>query len=125
MLGLGRNFPENGIKLLLHEPLNVRDLLAIGHSPLAADIDYRRLAPDPTSYVQRDYRHVESDLVLRGPLRQPGRRSRLTLWPYSHLEHQSEPDRFVPLVRGSARHSRLSEHPAAWAAGSPKKRAPP
>src|SRR5947208_1326650 len=91
-----RNFPENGMKLLLHEALNVRELLSLSAWEHADAIDYRRLAPDPTSYVQRDYRHLESDLVLRAPLRRGGR-SRLLLWLYVLIEHQTEPDEFMPL----------------------------
>jgi hypothetical protein len=83
-----RHFPENGMKLLLQEPLNVRDLLTLAGSPHAGDIDYPRVQADPTTYVQRDYRHVESDLVLRAPLKKGG----LSLILYVLIEHQTEPD---------------------------------
>ena len=53
-----RQFGENGLKLLLQGPLNVRD--ALSHRPLqqVEAIDYDRLQVDPTTYVQRDYRHL-------------------------------------------------------------------
>lgn len=56
------------MKLLLHRPGNVRDLLPIRRYRHVDLIDFDRLQLDPTTYVQRDYRHVETDLVLRGPL---------------------------------------------------------
>lgn len=87
-----RRFPENGLKRLLgQQPLNVRDLLHIARCDLADAIAYDRLRLDPTTYVQRDYHHVESDLVLRGPLRRP----RQQVLIYILLEHQSEPDRLM------------------------------
>jgi hypothetical protein len=68
-----RLFPQNGLKLLLCRGLNVRDLLQIGRSRYVKDIDFAQLKPDVTSYAQRDYRHVESDIVLRGLLKGRGR----------------------------------------------------
>lgn len=97
LVDLVRNFLENGMKLLLLEGLNLRELLTLGRSPFTADLDYRILQYDPTVYVQRDYRHIESDMVLRVPLRRARRRSRLVLWLYILIEHQSEPDRFMLL----------------------------
>ena len=87
-----RQFPENGLKLLLQQPLNVRDLLRIARYQHTNAIDFDRLQLDPTTYVQRDYRHLESDVVLRGPLRS----GRQTLLIYLLIEHQSEPDRLMP-----------------------------
>lgn len=89
---LVRNFPENGMKLLLQRPRNVRDLLRIRRFRHVDLIDFDRLQLDPTTYVQRDYRHVESDLVLRGPLL----RGRGHILIYILLELQSEPDRLMP-----------------------------
>ncbi|HKI36340.1 MAG TPA: Rpn family recombination-promoting nuclease/putative transposase, partial [Gemmataceae bacterium] len=87
-----RHFRENGLKVLLQRPANVRDLLALTRTPLLPDIDFRHLTVDPTSYVAADYRHIASDLVLKVPFRtrQDGRRRTLTL--YILIEHQSEPD---------------------------------
>ena len=85
---IARQFPENGLKLLLQQPLNARDLLRIARYRFTDRIDYDRLQHDPTTYVQRDYRHVESDLVLRAPLKKGG----LSLILYVLIEHQTEPD---------------------------------
>lgn len=112
-----RLFPQNGMKLLLHRGLNVRDLLRIGRSGLVKDIDFAQLQPDATSYVQRDYRHVESDIVLRGTLKGRGRR-RIVI--YILIEHQSEPDElmafrvleYVVQIYGSQRREWGQTHPS-------------
>lgn len=93
-----RQFPENGLKLLLQQPLNLQDLLQIAHCEYTDEIDFHRIQPDPTTFVQRDYRHVESDLVLRCGLRRPGRRARLPLLLYILLEHQTDPDPLMGFV---------------------------
>jgi hypothetical protein len=46
-----RHFRENGLKLLLHDAGNVRDLLTLRDPARAARIDFDRLRIDPTSYV--------------------------------------------------------------------------
>jgi hypothetical protein len=86
-----RQFPDNGMKLLLQGPLNVRDALRIARYPNVNAIDYEHLKVDPTTYVQRDYRHVESDVVLHGPLRR-----KQNLFIYILIGHQSEPDLLMP-----------------------------
>ncbi len=92
-----RHFRENGLKLLLHLPANVRDLLTLRDPERAARIDFTRLAIDPTTYVAADYRHLASDLVVRVPYRTRlgGRRRTLTL--YILIEHRSEPDPLMVL----------------------------
>jgi hypothetical protein len=92
-----RQFPQNGMKLLLSEPANVRELLALAEAPLLSRIDFSGMKVEPTDFVTRDFRHVESDLVLSAPLRPgKGRRARQLLL-YVLIEHQSEPDRLMPL----------------------------
>jgi predicted transposase YdaD len=94
---LARQFPENGLKQLLQQPTNVRELLTLARAPLRDRIDFNALTVDPTTYVTADYRHVSSDLVLTAPLRpvRGKRRRRLSLTIL--LEHQSEPDRLMIL----------------------------
>jgi hypothetical protein len=95
---LVRHFPENGMKLMLKNPKNVRDLLLLTGAKMAGLIDYDHMTPVQTSFVQRDYRHVESDVVLRAPLRQKkSKRPRREVMIYVLIEHQSEPDRLMPL----------------------------
>jgi len=62
-------FAENGIKLLLENHQNVRDLLALTAADFVKMIDLSRLKPIQTAFVQRDCRHGESDVVLVAPLR--------------------------------------------------------
>jgi hypothetical protein len=92
-----RQFHENGLKLLLHDAANVRDLVMLRDPTRAARIDFARLTIDPTSYVAADYRHLCSNLVLKVPYRTrlAGRPRTLTL--YLLLEHQSEPDVLMAL----------------------------
>jgi hypothetical protein len=64
-----RNFPENGLKMLFEHPHNVRDLLRLRELPFLDRLDLDQMKVDPTRFVHRDYRHLESDLVLTVPLR--------------------------------------------------------
>src|SRR5262245_47056475 len=90
-----RQFPENGMKLLLENSRNVRDLLVLAGADVVALIDFGRLTRVPTTFVQRDYRHVESDVVFRAPLRR-GPRARRTITIFILIEHQTEPDPLMP-----------------------------
>src|SRR6266480_5202437 len=91
-----RHFPENGLKLLLEHPGNVHDLLRILHYRYTDRIDFGHMTVEPATFIARDFRHVESDLLLTAPFR-AGKSSHaqklITL--YILLEHQSEPDRLM------------------------------
>jgi hypothetical protein len=90
-----RNFPENGIKLLLETPANVRELLQWTGTELIDLIDFDRLVRSAGSFVARDFRHVEADVVLEAPLRRGVRRRgrrHHSILIYILIEHQSEPD---------------------------------
>ncbi len=93
---LVRQFKENGLKMMLEHPANVRDLLNLVDTPWLGEIDFSRLQQIKTTFIRRDYRHLESDIVLTAPLGPPGR-SRKKLLIYILIEHQSEPDRLMPL----------------------------
>jgi ElaB/YqjD/DUF883 family membrane-anchored ribosome-binding protein len=98
MEAIVRQFRENGIKLLLEDPANVRELLNITQATILNLIDFDQLTLVRTTFVQRDYRHIEADVVLRGPLRGArGRRSPKGILIYILIEHQSEPDPLMPL----------------------------
>ena len=95
---IARQFPENGVKLLLENSSNVRDLLNLTGTNLVDLIDFDHLTRIPTTFVERDYRQVESDVVLRAPLRhRKGARPQIAITVYILIEHQSEPDRLMPL----------------------------
>jgi hypothetical protein len=92
---LVRHFPENGLKLMLENAGNVHDLLRLLRVRAADRIDFGRMRVEPAHFVQRDYRHLESDVVLSAPLR-AGRRGRERLLTiYILIEHQSKPDHFM------------------------------
>lgn len=86
------------MKLLLQHPANVRDLLTMAADRWARWIDFDRMRLVPTTFVQRDYRHIEADVVLVAPLRRsvaaPAAKKLLI---YLLIEHQSKPDRVMPL----------------------------
>jgi Putative transposase, YhgA-like len=93
-----RQFPENGMKLLLENPANVRDLLRIAIGDLVKSIDFDGMQRIQTTFVARDYRHVESDVVLTAPRKaDKGKRIRKSLLVYILIEHQSHPDPMMPL----------------------------
>ncbi len=93
-----RRFKENGMKLLLENPGNAQDFLAILETDVVQWIDFPRMQVLRTTFVKRDWRHVEADVVLRAPLISPkGKGTRRKLLVHILIEHQSEPDRFMLL----------------------------
>jgi hypothetical protein len=93
-----RQFPENGMKLLLEDARNVRDLLALSQNDLVHLVDFDCVSQVRTTFVARDYRHVEADVVLTAPLRSGARpQGHERLWVYLLIEHQSTPDPFMIL----------------------------
>jgi hypothetical protein len=60
-LAIIRQFPENGLKLLLENAANFCDLLALADSPEGNLIDFDKLTQERTTFVSRDYRHVEAE----------------------------------------------------------------
>src|SRR4051794_19766786 len=91
-----RNFPENRLKMMLEHPGNVRDVLGILAVRFIDRIDFSRMEVEPAQFVGPDFRHLAADLVLRAPLRAPGRGRARWLTIYVLIEHQSEPDRLMP-----------------------------
>src|SRR5260221_13458982 len=87
-----RQFPENGLKMLLEHPGNVRDLFHVLRYAPADRIEFEKMTVQPTTFITRDFRHVEADILLNGPFR-PSARTRQALTVYILIEHQSEPDR--------------------------------
>ena len=86
-----RHFPENGMKLMLENPLNARDLLLLSRARVVELIDCDHLSRVKTTFVKRDYRHVESDVVLLAPLRhKKEQRSRRAIPITSELEQARE-----------------------------------
>jgi hypothetical protein len=93
---LVRNFKENGMKMLLEHPANVRDVLRLADIPWFDQIGFDQLEHIKTTFIRRNYRHLQSDIVLTAPLAGPDR-LRKKLLIYILIEHQSEPDSLMPL----------------------------
>ncbi len=93
---LVRNFKENGMKMLLEHPANVRDVLRLADVRWFDQIGFDQLEQIKTTFIRRNYRHLQSDIVLTAPLSGEGRAVRKLLI-YILIEHQSEPDRLMPL----------------------------
>jgi hypothetical protein len=93
---LVRHFKENGMKMMLEHPANVRDVLRLADVPWFEEIGFEQLEHVKTTFIRRNYRHLQSDIVLTAPLIGSGRaQSKLLI--YILIEHQSEADRLMPL----------------------------
>jgi hypothetical protein len=90
-----RRFHENGMKVLLETAANVRELLSLSREEVVGHIRFDRMECVRTTFVQRDYRHVEADVVLTAPL--TGKKAADRIVIYILIEHQSEPDELMPL----------------------------
>jgi hypothetical protein len=66
---LARHFQENGLKMMLENAGNVHDTLRILGVKAVPRIDFAHMTVEPVHFVERDYRHIESDIVLKAPLR--------------------------------------------------------
>ncbi len=97
LLALVRNFPQNGLRLLLETPATVREFLSVSAPKYVRLIDFDRMKPEPADFITRDFRHVESDLVLRAPARKGAARGLKEVFIYVLLEHQSGPERLMML----------------------------
>lgn len=95
LIRLVRNFQENGLKVLLENPANVQDVLNILGVRCVGRIDFSQMRLEPAHFVQPDYRHLASDLVLRAPLTPSAEGPSRTLTIYILIEHQAEPDRLM------------------------------
>ncbi|HUG93145.1 MAG TPA: Rpn family recombination-promoting nuclease/putative transposase [Planctomycetaceae bacterium] len=95
---LVRQFPENGIKLLLENPANVRELLSLAGTDVLDLLDLDQMRLLSTTFVARDFRHVEADVVLEVPVRRRrgARQHRRSVLVYVLIEHQSQPDELMP-----------------------------
>ena len=93
---VARSFPQNGIKLLLENPKNVRELFRVVEFRQTDQIVFSDMKVERTTFVAPNFRHIEADIVLTAPFRIGGSATserRITL--YVLIEHQSEPDRFI------------------------------
>ena len=81
---LVRNFKENGLKMMLEHAANVREVISIVGAQWLGRIDFDSFQVTKTSFVRRDFRHVESDIVCTARLLGPdGRRLRKRVTIYT------------------------------------------
>ena len=93
---LVRHFAENGLKVLLSDAANVRDLLGLTGSNLVEGMDFAGMKQEATSYVAEDFRHLESDILWSVPFQRTKAGNRLKqILVYVLIEHQSEPDNLI------------------------------
>ncbi len=93
------NFPENGVKFLLHNPGNLEDLLrllAARHQTLPPPdrFDFARRSIEPDTFIRGDFSHGITDLLVRLPFSTGGEASE---WVKVYLlfEHLSAHQRHV------------------------------
>jgi hypothetical protein len=93
------NFPENGVKYLLHNPGNLQDLLhllARRHPALPNPRSFHcaRRVIEPDSLIRGDYSHGVTDLLLRLPFGVGGREE-AWIQVYLLVEHLSTHQRHI------------------------------
>src|SRR5262245_54403696 len=66
---LVRHFAENSVKFLMRNPENAREGLTMMAPEHARLIDFARMTVMPTTFVAPDFRHQETDLLLKAPMR--------------------------------------------------------
>jgi Putative transposase, YhgA-like len=111
---LVRNFPENGPKLLLEHPFNIRDLLRLLHDKRAEGIDFAAMTIERTHFVKPHFEHVALDLLFKAPFRATASGPRKTIFIYLLIEHQSMPERFFMLRLGDYLHESYKMQKKTW-----------
>jgi len=91
-----REFSDRSTLWLLEDPANLRDLLRILEPGVADCLEFDRAQRVNRSFIQADLRKRESDLIFRIPVRLDDE-AESDVWVYILLEHQSAPDRELPL----------------------------
>lgn len=91
-LALVRNFQENSVKFLFRDPENAREGMTLIAPRQARVIDFARMTVESTPFITPEFRHLESDLLLRAPLRGRRGKGERPVYVYQLIEHQSEPD---------------------------------
>jgi hypothetical protein len=89
---LVRNFAENSVKFLLHDKDNAREGLTLMAPDYAPLIDFDRMAVVRATFVAPDFRHLETDLLLKAPLRGRPGKGKPAVYVYQLFEHQTQPD---------------------------------
>ena len=97
------NFPENGVKFLLHNPGNLRDVMAYLAAqyrtlPDLGCFDFSRRTIEPDTLIRSDFSHGVTDLLVRLPFRS-GREPAAWIKMYLLVEHLSAYQRNIAKLR--------------------------
>ncbi|MBN2491568.1 MAG: hypothetical protein JXQ29_12030 [Planctomycetes bacterium] len=94
---MARNFWESGMKMLLENPYNVRDLLQLGGCGWVESLELDRMTCLKESFVPREDRRIESDVIHVVPL-PPGNPwgEEQRLWVYILIVNREVPDPLLP-----------------------------
>lgn len=91
-----REFGDRSTLWLLEDPVNLRDLLRLIDPEVVENLDFTRAQRVNRSFILADLQKQESDVIFRVPVRMGGG-GPAEVWVYVLLEHQSSPDREMPL----------------------------
>jgi predicted transposase YdaD len=92
------DFPDRAIRRLLEDPHNLRHLLAAVLPDLVTRFDFDRVERVDRAFLLDDWRRRESDLLFRLPFQPaPGDEAAPPALVCLLIEHQSEPDPWMPL----------------------------
>jgi hypothetical protein len=89
------DFPDRSIRSTLGDRQNLRSLIAEVLPNLVDRFDFERLEPVPNTFLLDDWRKRESDLLFRLPFRAAEELPPALVCLL--IEHQSEPDPWMPL----------------------------
>ena len=93
------NFPENGVKFLLHNPGNLRDVMGYLAAryralPDLSCFDFARRTIEPDTLIRSDFSHGVTDLLVRLPFRFGGKPA-TWIKMYLLVEHLSAHQRHI------------------------------
>lgn len=91
-----REFSDRSTLWLLEDPANLRDLVRLLEPAVADCLDFDQALRVNRSFILADLQKQESDVIFRVPARS-GEGGLSEVWVYVLLEHQSSPDREMPL----------------------------
>ena len=90
-----RKLPENAVQLLLELRENVRDTINLIDPELAARIDFTRLEQIKTTFIPKEMRKLEADLLYTVPMKTTQSGEEREVLVYILIEHQSSPERLM------------------------------
>ena len=90
-----RDFPDHAIRKLLEYPQHLRSVVAAAAPRLVSGFDFERMEPASRDFLLEDWREREADHLFLVPFAADGEPQSVLVCVL--LEHQSQPDRVMPL----------------------------